>query len=333
MDPLVRKWDLFFQRALAYRASTSLFDKAATQLHSESPIAGRKIAALLLRPRSAGSKSIDPRVMVYCERLFALRKIDASDILASAIEYSRDRPPRAGDGETASKDDSSRWFNPPELEEVLFDRLHHAFSTGKRPVSSAEALRTIAIISKWMNAMVASHTSESMIQAMAGIQQHPQPQSISIRDGLGMLVVSLIENVKILELLRKEQAKGESIHVLSGQNHCTHTSSDIRKAFVQSLSNFIPFLSQTSLNISNRLELSQKEHDFYDKSLTNINGDAGENNGLEVAAIQLDAVMDLPVMNTRAGLYIFLNSLVSLLSRWSLRLLITVTAYRTASRR
>jgi mediator of RNA polymerase II transcription subunit 5 len=55
--------------------------------------------------------------------------------------------------------------------------------------------------------------------------------------------------------------------------------------------------------------MSQKQHDFYDK-LSAANGEANENAGLEVAAHQLDAVMDLPLMNTRAGLYIFLNSLV-----------------------
>jgi hypothetical protein len=91
----------------------------------------------------------------------------------------------------------------------------------------------------------------------------------------------------------------------------THTS-DVRKTFIQSLSTFIPFLSQTSLQIANRLELSQKEHDFHDKSLATANGDASENAGLEVAALQLENVLDLAQLNTRAGLYIFLNSLVSL---------------------
>jgi len=47
-----------------------------------------------------------------------------------------------------------------------------------------------------------------MIQAMSGIQQHPQQQSINVREALGMLVAGLIENVKILELLNNEQLKG-----------------------------------------------------------------------------------------------------------------------------
>lgn len=92
--------------------------------------------------------------------------------------------------------------------------------------------------------------------------------------------------------------------------HYTYTFTDVRKNFAQSLSTFIPFLSQTSIQISNRLEISQKEHDLHDKSVSNINGESGENGGLEVAALQLEAVMDLPTVNTRSGLYIFLNSLV-----------------------
>ena len=49
---------------------------------------------------------------------------------------------------------------------------------------------------------------------------------------------------------------------------------------------------------------------FYEK-LPNVNGEENGNAGLEVAALQLDAVMELPQVNTRAGLYIFLNALVS----------------------
>lgn len=208
MDPLINEWTLFLDRCLDNRIRADLFDAAAAQLHGKSPLPGRKLAALLLKPRSAAANSLDPRVVVYIERLLALKKIDASDVLASAFQFSRDRPPRAGEDETASKEDQSRWLNPPELEEVLFHRLHKAFSTGERPASSAEGVRTVAIVSRWMSAMVTSHTSESMIQAMQGIQQHPQQQSINIRDALGMLVCGIIENPRILELLSKEPAKG-----------------------------------------------------------------------------------------------------------------------------
>ena len=92
--------------------------------------------------------------------------------------------------------------------------------------------------------------------------------------------------------------------------------SEVRKGLSKALSSFIPFLSnnsagsQTSLSLANRLEISQKQHDLCEK-LPNVNGEGGESAGLEVAALQLDAVMELPQANTRAGLYVFLNALVS----------------------
>lgn len=88
----------------------------------------------------------------------------------------------------------------------------------------------------------------------------------------------------------------------------------------QALSSFIPFLShnslgsQSSLDIANRLEISQKQHQFYEKSAT-IDGVQNGNANLEVAALQLDAVMEMPMVSSRAGLYVFLNSLVRLICR------------------
>lgn len=90
----------------------------------------------------------------------------------------------------------------------------------------------------------------------------------------------------------------------------TRIITDVRKGFAQALTTFIPFLSQTSIQIANRLEIYQKEHDLNDKSISGTAGETNENAGLEVAALQLDAVIDLPQINTRAGLYVFLNSLV-----------------------
>lgn len=57
--------------------------------------------------------------------------------------------------------------------------------------------------------------------------------------------------------------------------------------------------------------MSQKQHELYEKPIS-IEGVTAGNANLEVAALQLEAVMDLPLVSTRAGLYVFLNSLVCL---------------------
>ncbi|KAF2273257.1 mediator of RNA polymeras-like protein II transcription subunit 5 [Westerdykella ornata] len=297
MDPHVRDWSRFFDACLRRRLDVELFAITAELLYERSPLPGVKIARLLLRPRTAAAPKLpDPRVIWYCERLLALKRIDVSEVLAAAFQFSpsRDRPPQEGVEGSVPKNHRSRWLNPPALEEILFDRLHKLFMTGERPLSSLEAARTIFVLSKWMSAMVASHTSDSMMHAMAGIPQHPQQSSIIVREGLGLLMVSLVENAKILEVL--------------GRDHMD----DVKKSFSQSLSSFIPFLqqtSQTALQIASRLEMSQKQHGLFDKSL-HLDGHAGQGPNLDVAALQLDAVMDLPALNTRAGLFVYLNSLL-----------------------
>ena len=94
------------------------------------------------------------------------------------------------------------------MEEVIFHRLHKAFAAEERPINNTEGLRTLVVITRWMQAMVTSHTSDTMIQAMAGIQQ-PQQQSINVREGLAMLVIGIIENPKILRILNHPKAKGK----------------------------------------------------------------------------------------------------------------------------
>jgi mediator of RNA polymerase II transcription subunit 5 len=329
MDSLVKEWALFFDRCLENRITAEQFDSVVPLLHIRSPLPGRKIAELLLKPRAAAVISFDPRILIYVERLLALKKVDASDVLASAFQFSKDRAARAG--EVLNPYNPPRWSNPPELEEVIFHRLHKAFSGDhmERPATNAEGFRTLCIVPVWMSAMVTSHTGDSMMQALAGIQQHQQ-QSINLREAMGMLLVGLMENPKILQLLTKDELKGgrfsfsvSEIYIhyfaccLLVQNSLVYSMTcsrelGVRKQFAQALSTFIPFLSQTSIPIANRLELSQKEHGLQDKALSRAGEEANENAKLEVAALQVEAVVDLPHINTRAGLYVFLSSLVIL---------------------
>jgi mediator of RNA polymerase II transcription subunit 5 len=206
MALMVKEWTAFLDRCIEHRIQPDLFDAAAAHLHAKSPLPGRKIAALLLRPRAvANASSVDPRVIVYIERLLALKKVDASDVLSSAFQYSKDRVPKTGD-DASSK--SAEPHNPPELEEVVFHRLSKAFQAEERPVNNTEGLRTLIVVTRWMQTMVTSHNNDTMIHAMAGLQQQPQQQSINVREGLGMLVVGVIENPKMLRILNNPKAKG-----------------------------------------------------------------------------------------------------------------------------
>jgi mediator of RNA polymerase II transcription subunit 5 len=205
MDSMVKEWTAYLDRCLSQRVPVDVFDAATAQLYRKSPLSGRKLAALLLKPRSPCTNNVDPRVIIYLERLLALKKVDASDVLSATFYYSKDRQPQAG-GDVLEGE--SRWSNSPELDELVCHRLHKNFTTEERPLSNTEGLQTLIVVTRWMQAMVTSHTSDTMMQAMAGISQQPQQQSINVREGLGVLVVGLIENSKILLILNHPTTKG-----------------------------------------------------------------------------------------------------------------------------
>ena len=77
----------------------------------------------------------------------------------------------------------------------------------------------------------------------------------------------------------------------------------------QALSAYIPLCVQVSLPLRNRLDALQKEFNLY--------GEAGSKaldsmmDSMNVNALQFEAsVMDGPVINSRAGLYVYLNAMV-----------------------
>lgn len=205
MDPMIKEWTVFLDRCLNQRVQADVFDAAVAQLHRKSPIPGRKLVALLLKPRSPNANSVDPRVIVYLERLLALRTVDASDVLSATFYYSKDRLPKTS-GDSSEKE--PRWINSPELEEIVCHRLHKTFAAEDRPINNTEGLQTLIVVTRWMQAVVTSHTSDTMMHAMAGISQQPQQQSINVREALGVLVVGLVENSKILLILNHSTAKG-----------------------------------------------------------------------------------------------------------------------------
>ncbi len=208
MKPVIQQWKTFLDRCLERRVSADQFNAAVAQLHAKSPLPGPWIASLLLRPRSATAVHVDPRVIVYLEQLLASKKVDAADVLWSIFLFSKDRlRPREED----SKIQHLQWNNPSELDEIVFHRLHKAFAAEERPVNNAEGVKTLIAVTKWMQAMVTSHTSENMIQAVAGIQQEPQQLSINVREGLAMLVVGVIENPRTLRLVDHPKSKGKRV--------------------------------------------------------------------------------------------------------------------------
>jgi mediator of RNA polymerase II transcription subunit 5 len=98
---------------------------------------------------------------------------------------------------------------------------------------------------------------------------------------------------------------------------------DVKRTFARALSLYIPFLLATSPQSASRLEELQRQYEIYEASsasahssgidhvIANANKEASQ--GMSMESIN---VVDGPVINSRAGLYIYLNALVRILLRY-----------------
>ena len=66
------------------------------------------------------------------------------------------------------------------------------------------------------------------------------------------------------------------------------------------------------MQVANRLEVIQKQRLLVPEPEPDLDTATSGTNALDVGPMQVGAVMELPVINSRAGLYIFINSLVSM---------------------
>lgn len=196
-----KTWTLFIRRCLLKRIRADQFGDLTAELVVKSPIAGARLAELILDPASQPNNCLDPLLPVYVERLLTVSLVDASDVLAALFKGSRDHLQQlVGDGEPGQRSKLNH-HNPPELEEVLLHRLAKAFVSRERPRNPIEARRTLHVMSQWMSAMVTASTSDSMMDAMTGDIPQVPPQVLLVREALAMLMVTLADNPKVVGVL------------------------------------------------------------------------------------------------------------------------------------
>ncbi|KAL1639688.1 mediator complex subunit [Diplodia intermedia] len=280
-------WTQFVDRCLQNRLSADKVERFAVQLSKRIPRNEAQLAEALLRPRSRATACLDPLIPVYLERLLVLAFLNPPEILHALFRYSRDYAASAEHSSQGLR--RQQWHTTPELEELVFARLSKAFVTNERPRTVAEVQKTLAILAEWMNAVNSPQTAESVMHSLADGTQGQRTQTVL---SLSMLVIAMLEHPKVAGAIQATLPKG------------------MRKSLSDSLTVFVPHLTQASLQWGDRLSMLQKQYSLTTENASGGISDGPGSHGLDVSVLQLETVMDLPVINSRAGLYVFINSLV-----------------------
>ncbi|KAF1988129.1 Med5-domain-containing protein [Aulographum hederae CBS 113979] len=284
-----RKWKLLFHGCVMKRTATDQFEKYARGLRKSSSIPGRQLAELLMKSQLRIFKSGDIRILVYAEKLLEMDLINSADLLRALFSMSRDHPQPSNPEQGATKREKAQWHSPREMEVWMLEMVSRSIIYNKRPKTQTEARAMLLVLTEWLEGSVSSKSSDAILEAMGTGNPNERDQTTLTHNALGLLAVVMIENPKLAGIIDDFFPKV------------------IRARLGQALTAFINIWASVEPQNASRLEASQKQHWPVEESTTNpSNQDAN----LDVSALQVDAVVDLPVINTRAGLYIFLNALL-----------------------
>ncbi|KAK3082359.1 hypothetical protein LTS18_004271 [Coniosporium uncinatum] len=279
------KWKLLLQRCLQNRFDTQQFRQLASEMFKRFPAPGRQIADILLDQQSRVSRTPDILILVYVESLFTLGYVKVDDVLRALYTRSRNRIQQQAGDDGNDKQPVREWHNPTETEAMILEHFTRYFTTGKRPKTQAEVKGTLWIVSQWMLGLVASASNDAMDQALTTAFSF---QSTRVRDALGTFSIALMENTKVEGVVN------------------TAIPKTLRTDLSKALSSFIALWTQNDPHNAQRLELCQKSYGLIEETEHPVDQD----DSLDVAALQVDTVIDLPIINTRAGVYVFLNALL-----------------------
>jgi mediator of RNA polymerase II transcription subunit 5 len=300
-------WHSFLARSLATRLDTETFATYTPILLSQAPLPPSRIAEILLQPRDPRILAPDPRIPRYIQVLLGLEIVNAPAILRALLRYSTAGGNHVSQlevkedgavGEVAGKNkgEELRWSNSYSTEEMLFYRIAKYVSSGSAPKGNTEAGELLVALVKWMEASLSAyHAAQGMLE----LGRHIEELTAQIM-ALGTLAIAVLENEMVMNVI----AKGRGTR-----------SKDLSKV----LASFVPMLLQSSPQSAARLELFrtqtlmvlepiQKKEEGASKEIDEILDDH-----LAMGGIDSIVVVELPTVNCRAGLYIYLNSLVSIL--------------------
>ncbi|KAE8348360.1 mediator of RNA polymerase II transcription subunit 5 [Aspergillus coremiiformis] len=284
------QWGTFLHQCLMHRIDATDFKNLSKLLYRRYPIAEGTLLGVLLEIRLATGIKWDPLLPLYIDCLCKMGKVQTSTVLTSLLKYSsiHDKPQSSG-SEQGQIGKTPKCYTLMTDIRVIQDAIL-SVSTGSTPKTLAEAVRIFSATVDWIQAVVAWHTNHIDPSQQAGGLMS-SPDAVSLFESLGILLTALSET-------------GKGIEVLSSDSHAA-----LKVKLGQALSAYLPLCMEVSLPLRNRLDSLQKGFNLYgeppSKSLQSMM------DNVNVNALQFEAsVMNGPVLNSRAGLYIYINAML-----------------------
>ncbi|KAL5338961.1 mediator of RNA polymerase II transcription subunit 5 [Aspergillus crustosus] len=285
------QWRVFLQRCLQHRIDAAEFRDLAKLLFQRHPIGDSLLLETLLETRLSTGVKWDPLLPLYIDCLCKMGKVQISTVLGSLLKHSsiiHDRPSPGADVAAMKKKKVKCYTLMTDIR-VIQDAML-SVSTGAAGKTLVETIRVFSAVADWIQAVLAWHNSQLDADHPAGLMG--LPDAVLLFESVGILLAALAGTARGLEVLSAN----------------SHEALKIRLG--QVLSAYLPLCVDVSLPLRNRLDGLQKEFNLYGQPPSKgLEVDMMGN--VNVNALQFEAsVIDGPTINSRAGLYVYINAML-----------------------
>ncbi|GKT85119.1 mediator of RNA polymerase II transcription subunit 5 [Colletotrichum tofieldiae] len=195
-------------------------------------------------------------------------------------------------------------------EEVMFYRLTKSVAQGTAIQNTGTGLEIANIMAKWI-ALFTDAATAFTVDVMGQLHNSQVREEMeSARAAFVALLLGVCENQVVLKALSKPEAQGKRPHWVRLVNYQL-TREDTRKALSESLANFVPTIMQSAGPIATRLDMFRTStlagFEPVDEQKNKSNAEI-EDLFDSTVALENFVISELPIVNSRAGLYIYLNA-------------------------
>lgn len=272
--PGVEQWQAALKNAFRRRLSVEIASAALRELKLFYPASGEAIANVLMSFRADGGGPDDPLLFRYTEHFLRESYINSADLLWALLSHSQFS---SGSGHTPTGTIKSSF---PTCEERIFTILTRMHFSGALTVTPPEMHSLTFALTRWLNVTYEYEMAKQLenvgLYALDSV-------AYGMYESLGSLVLTIFGKA--------------SFRVVAKQSWWKQRRSTI----VRELQNFdLQILQWMQSQLVGRLQALGKMPPFMET----------DRDGRPILTPQqiLDSIIDLPIIRTRAGLYVWLNA-------------------------
>ncbi|CAP72901.1 uncharacterized protein PODANS_2_3320, partial [Podospora anserina S mat+] len=283
----VARWEQLITRARLQRLDPDQFAVFSKILLVKHPLPPGLIAELLLRPTADNNVALDPRAPLYLTHLIKQRRVDTASVLKALYNYStihtkihpqpEDQPSKERDASAPRRKKLQRWTSSYSSEAILFWRLAQTVNQGIGIKSGRDVVETSRMLVRWMALFTEAATifSQDAFGSMHSLNASKLGMERS-RESFIMFLNAFSAHPTVPKTFQIPAAKGTPVNpsiasqldMFRAQSLATHDSTEKKDPAVSDMNSYMD----------------------------------------NVMGLESFQVPEVPIANTRAGLYIYLSA-------------------------